>query len=137
MRTTFNRQKWEEIGKKAGWLKQSDDQEETGGTEEQEDSLSVAKTILEQLGGRRFSVMTGARGFAGGENYLSFRIPGKGFARSGINYVKISLNSMDLYDMEFGRIRGDQYKVMNTVSGVYFDQLQSVFKSETGLDTHL
>ena len=61
--------------------------------------MTIAKTILQQLGGNKFVVMTGAKSLCGGENYLSFRIPGT-MTRDRINYVKITLNSMDLYDVE-------------------------------------
>ena len=43
----------------------------------------------------------------------------------------------DLYDMEFGRVWGSNYKVLEKVEGVYFDQLQSVFTTHTGLETRL
>ena len=100
-----------------------------------------AKELLNQLGGNKFVVMTGAKNFLKDERSLSFRIPK---ALQGINYVKISLNSMDTYDMEFGRIRNKahsvvyyDYKVMAVVNDVYADQLQEIFTEHTGLATHL
>lgn len=94
----------------------------------------VAKTILSQLGGNRFIVMTGARYIMGSSNSLSFRIPK---AKESINYVKVTLNALDLYDVEFGRIRGDSYKVVSEANCIYDDQLQSVFTKNTGLYTRL
>jgi len=95
---------------------------------------NVAKTILQQLGGRRFIVMTGAKNMTDHGKALSFRIPkGKG----GINYVKITLTGRDDYDMEFGRIHALKYTVKKTLSGVYFDQLQPIFTEYTGLYTSL
>jgi len=41
---------------------------------EREDRMRVAKTILEQLGGNKFRMMTGAKKLAGDENSLSMRI---------------------------------------------------------------
>ena len=41
---------------------------------EREDRMRVAKTILEQLGGNHFRMMTGAKNLAGDENSLSMRI---------------------------------------------------------------
>ena len=35
----------------------------------------VAETILAQLGGRKFQVMTGAKYFLGGADYLQFKLP--------------------------------------------------------------
>ena len=63
--------------------------------------MSVAKTILEQLGGNKFRVMTGAKNFMGDENSLSMRIGGNS---SNSNYLKITLNSWDLYDMKFCKL---------------------------------
>lgn len=61
--------------------------------------ITVSKTILEQLGGRRFIAMTGARDLIGGTNYLMFRLP-RGLAKNGINKVKITLDWTDTYVVE-------------------------------------
>jgi len=54
--------------------------------------LTVANTILEQLGGRKFIAMTGARNFVGDFSGLSFRLPGAGgYCKDSINCVKIEL----------------------------------------------
>lgn len=92
------------------------------------------RTLLQQLGGNRFIAMTGANTFIRGDNYVSFRIPR---AKDGINYVKITLNSKDLYDMEFGMIRTPKYFKRETVNDVYSEQLQEVFTEKTGLYTRL
>jgi hypothetical protein len=94
----------------------------------------VAKEILNQLGGNRFIAMTGAKNLIDGGKYLALKLPR---AKDSINYVKITLTSMDLYDIEFGRIRANQYKVVKKVDGVYNDQLQSIFTKVTGLYTRL
>ena len=60
--------------------------------------MTVAKTILEQLGGNKFRVMTGAKNFGARDNSLSMRI---GRNSSNTNYLKITLNSMDTYDKKF------------------------------------
>ncbi len=103
----------------------------------------VAKTILSQLGGNKFTTMTGAKNLlslSDGSGGLSFKLPNK-FAKNGINYVKIILNSNDLYDIEFGKIimkKYDyKYDVIKSVNDVYADQLQEIFTDVTGLDTHL
>lgn len=103
--------------------------------------LAIAKTILEQLGGRRFTVMTGAKNFLGSEEEksLSFTLP-RNFAKDGINRVKITLDPTDTYTVEFGKItyrHPYKYAVVETVPGVYDTNLQSVFTKVTGLDTHL
>lgn len=104
--------------------------------------LTVAKTILAQLGGGRFKAMTGAKNFGGTEDSLSFSIPGGGgFAKNGINSVYIRLTSMDDYEVKFQRIRKCNGMPMvrweSSHEGVYADQLQSLFTEETGLNTHL
>ena len=99
---------------------------------------SVAKTILQQLGANKFAATTGARSFLNLGNGLSFKLPGaSGFTKQGINYVKITLNPSDTYTMEFGRIRGGNYKIIHMERDVYFDQLQPIFTATTGLETHL
>ena len=101
-------------------------------------SQEIAKVILSQWGGNKFITMTGARNLfslteqLGG---LSFKLPK--FSGVEINYVKILLNGSDLYDVEFGRIYGNKYTVLNTYSDIYCDQLRELFETETGLATHL
>jgi hypothetical protein len=102
----------------------------------------VAKTILQQLGGNKFIAMTGAKHFVARNDAnsqgISFRI---GLNKSQANYVKIALNSMDTYDMEFGRviIKGPDviHKIIKTVDGAYAEDLQRIFTEVTGMATHL
>jgi len=101
-------------------------------------SNQVANTILEQLGGRRFQVMTGAKNFVGSESGLSFRLPGAGgFTKHGINVVSIELTPADTYVMLFSRLRAGVLTVLAEHHDVYFDSLQEIFTRETGLVTHL
>ena len=119
------------------------------------DHMTVSQTILTQLGGNKFKAMTGAKNFLSHAAVvgapgpaLSFHLPAR-FAKQGINYVKIHLAADDTYTMVFTkvgpspslkrRLAGAQQsiKVVATAEGVYADQLQSVFKHHTGLDTHL
>lgn len=93
--------------------------------------LAIATEILNQLGGyRRLHAMTDAKNFVYGvgENWLSFRIP---YPKT--NYIKITLNSMDTYDVEIGRIRGDSYKIVEEIKGVYNDDLVERIEKATGL----
>lgn len=101
--------------------------------------VEIAQTILQQLGGRRFAVMTGAKNFIGGENYLSFSLP-RGFAKDGINKIKITLDPCDTYTFEAGKVTirpTPKYETIFTADNVYDDGLQRVFTEATGLDTHL
>lgn len=96
------------------------------------DTPSVASTILQQLGGGKFKVMTGANRFYSTGNGLVFRIP-----YPKVNAIRITLNALDLYDLEFSRVRGTKITLVKSISGVYAEDLQSVFTSVTGLNTHL
>lgn len=96
-------------------------------------SESVANTILQQLGGKKFIAMTGAKNFVDGGSYLTFRFP----RSNGVNFAKIILNSMDVYEIEFYYISGDTVKLKYRIDGVYSDMLQSIFTKYTGLYTHL
>lgn len=100
--------------------------------------MSVAQTILQQLGGRRFVTMTDARDFVGGENSLLFRLPER-FAKDGINKVRISLGALDTYTMCFLKCNFSKhtFQIVEEHSGLYFDQLKDVFTEVTGLDTSL
>jgi hypothetical protein len=95
-----------------------------------------AEDVLRQLGGRKFIVMTGSTGFIRDdkERQITFKIPK---AKKGINYIRIKLTAMDLYDMEFISVRGGNVKVIGHETGVYNDQLQSIFTKYTGLNTSL
>ena len=98
-------------------------------------NLTVAKTILEQLGGNKFCMMTGAKNLAGDENSLSMRI---GRNSSNSNYLKITLNSMDLYDMKFAKLtRMGELKSVKEYDNVYNDSIVEVFEKHTGMYTKL
>lgn len=94
--------------------------------------LTIATEIRNQIGHKAL-YMLGAKNIAGDSNSLSFRIRGS----QKVNHIKIALNSMDLYDMTFGKIRGDSYKVVSEKNGVYNDMLHGIIESETGLYTSL
>lgn len=100
--------------------------------------MTVAKTILEQLGGGKFIAMTGAKNFLGDTNSLSFRLPGGGgFCKGGINYVKVTLTPADTYNVEFSRIRGQKVTLVDAAEDIYVDQLRSIFTRATGLAVSL
>ena len=100
--------------------------------------MEIAKEILNQLGGNKFIVMTGAKNLVAHESGLSFKLPTKKhYTKNNINYVKIILTPMDLYDIEYGTIKKFNYKVKETASGIYADMLQETFTKTTGLDTSL
>lgn len=89
----------------------------------------IAATILQQLGGiRKLQAMTGAHTFIAHPSGVSFKIK-----NPKVNYIKIILNSKDLYDLEFGRIKGDKYTVVNKLDGYYDTMLKDAFEKETGM----
>jgi len=89
----------------------------------------VASTILQQLGGaNRLNAMTGAYNFMNLGNGLSFKIKNQ-----KANYIKIMLTSMDLYDIEVGRIRGFTYKIVAEGKGLYAEELKPFIEKATGM----
>ena len=96
--------------------------------------LSVARTILQQLGGNKFVVMTGAKNLVGSENGLSMKI-GRNSSKS--HYFKVTLTPMDTYTLEFSHVRKAKFTVDQTYEHVYADQLRSIFESHTGMRTSL
>jgi hypothetical protein len=96
-------------------------------------SLEVAKTIVEQLGGRQFMAMTGVKSFVGNENGVSFRMP----RANHINVVRITLTPMDVYEVTFLYVTIKGSKTIAVEQDVYAEDLQRLFTRHTGLDTHL
>jgi hypothetical protein len=89
----------------------------------------IASNIIMQLGGfSRLQVMLGAYNFVDLKNGLSFKIK-----NPKANYIKITLNGKDLYDIEIGRIRGTTYKVVHSQEDVYAVDLRKVIEKHTGM----
>jgi hypothetical protein len=98
-------------------------------------NMQVAKTILEQLGGGRFLVMTGAKNLVGSHDALTMKLPSN-LTKGRITHVRVTLTPMDEYTVEGMRIRGTRTIVMvDRREGVYADTLQSIFTDMTGLYT--
>jgi hypothetical protein len=87
----------------------------------------VAMEILNQLGGKRFIMMTGANQFLSGKNWAAFKLPR---AKDGNRRIKITLNSMDTYDIKFMSLGG---KINKSIKGIYNDQLKDIISRYTGL----
>jgi phosphotransferase system IIB component len=101
---------------------------------------TVAETILQQLGGQRFIVMTGARNFMSNSERergsLTFKLP-RQMTRGGITHVRITLNAQDTYNMEGLKVRGVNCSTEREMFGIHAENLQQAFTAMTGLDTHL
>jgi len=95
----------------------------------------VAQEIIRQLGNITLSMLGANRLLAHDEQRgaLGFRIKGS----RKVNYIKITLNGLDLYDIEFGKIKRYDYDVVNTVENVYCDQVKDIIEENTGLFTRL
>jgi len=96
--------------------------------------MEIAKTILHQLGGNKFIVMTGANNFIATENGLRMNIRRN---KSGAKWLSITLNGNDLYDLEFSGIKKKDYHVFKSYNDVYNDQLCQIFEAVTGYYTRL
>lgn len=95
----------------------------------------IANIIYNQLGANRFAMMTGAKNFVAGDNFLMFSI---GKNQSVYNKVRITLTPDDLYDLEFFKMNrlGDISKTQK-FEGVYAEQLRDLFTQVTGLYTSM
>jgi hypothetical protein len=98
--------------------------------------IKIASTILSQLGGGRFVVMTGAKFLLAHESALSFHLPSN-FAKNGVNRVRIDLAPTDLYDVTFQRARGLKIFYEVKIEGLHSDQLPAAFTEATGLEVSL
>jgi hypothetical protein len=79
--------------------------------------------------------MTGAKNFLDHGNALSMKI---GRNSSNSNYLKITLNSLDLYDVHFSKVtKMGEEKSVKEFDNVYNDSLVEIFESHTGMYTSL
>lgn len=100
--------------------------------------MSIAQTILDQLGGNQFRMMTGANSFVVTYQGLSVRFPG---AKDGINGLTVTLSDDDTYVMDFTRERKSKgvakVTIVKHLEGIYCDMLQEIFRDTTGLETRM
>lgn len=96
--------------------------------------MQVAQQILKQLGGKKFLAMTGAKNLMSTENGLRMNLPKN---QSGATVLSIELNSLDLYEMTFLKVRNYQPIEVKKTTGLYFDMLQPEFTKTTGFNTNL
>lgn len=94
--------------------------------------MTIAQTVLDQLGGNKFRAMTGARDLVTAGNGLQFRLPR--FAGLRVRYVRIDLTADDLYTV---KTFDTNVKEIACAEGVYADRLRATFTALTGLDTSL
>ena len=76
--------------------------------------MEIAKTILQQLGGSgRLAMMTGANNFVALKNGVTFKIKNR-----KVNFIKITLNSRDLYDVYFYKLVGTNLKIISELNSI-------------------
>lgn len=100
----------------------------------------IAKTILQQIGGRRFAAMTGSRDFLDMGNGLRMSLARN---KTSANRLDIIYDAgADLYNMRFYRKTFSKKtfecktKDIAKHEGVYCDMLEDIFTMVTGLYTH-
>lgn len=96
----------------------------------------VAAAIFDQLGARKFLVMTGARELVATAQGLQFKLPAN-FAKDGVNMIRVELNALDTYDVIAGRWARLDFKEKARESLIYGEDLQRAFTRLTGLDTRI
>ena len=101
---------------------------------------TIARTILEQIGGKRFAVMTGSRDFVDMGNGLRMSLTRN---KTSANRLDIIYDAgIDLYNMRFYRKSfskktfESKTKDVEVHEGIFFDMLEEVFTQVTGLYTH-
>ena len=99
----------------------------------------IAKTILEQIGGRRFAAMTGSKDFIDMGNGLRMSLAR---SKTSANRLDIIYDAgLDLYNMRFYRKTFSKKtfecktKDIETHEGIYCDMLEEMFTMVTGLYT--
>lgn len=109
--------------------------------------MRVAETILEQLGGHRFTVMTGSSHYVSDGDSLRMRLARNS---SGANRLVITYHpGPDLYSMHFFKETQDHLNMktmtwtqgkttlIDECDGLQWEDLQPYFTRVTGLYTHL
>ena len=97
--------------------------------------MRVAEEILRTLGGNKFRVMTGAKMMVSTENGIRMRI---GRNKTNANFMEVSLNGLDLYDVHFSRVtKMGSERSVTEYNNVYNDSLVDVFEKHTGMYTSL
>lgn len=97
--------------------------------------LTIPNTILAQLGGTRFRVMTGARDFLGSDRALICRLMRN---ERGVTHLRVTLTDADVYHVEALRVnRHGDTTVVDQADDVYNDQLVEAVERITGLALRL
>ena len=96
-----------------------------------------AMEIMNQLGGQKFIMMTGAQYITYEEKAPTANLAFKFRGSKAATHMKIVLDVMDTYTVTFYKIRAATCKTVKVYEGVYNDMLRDIFTSFTGLETSL
>ena len=106
-----------------------------------EQQKQIAATILTQLGGRRFTAMTGAKNFLYGDGWLRMDLRKN---QSKANRLEITYNGgSDSYTVKFYKFTISRKTFdwkethVQIFEDVYADMLQDIFTDVTGMYTKL
>ncbi len=102
------------------------------------DTNYIIKTIFEQLGGRKFILMTGARLSYGvndiNQPYLRCLLADDLEVKHKINCFEVTYDyGQDLYIMTFAQLYGKNYRLIKQIDDVYAEDLIPLFENETGV----
>jgi hypothetical protein len=114
-------------------------------TKQSAEQYGIAQIIVQQINASAATPLF--MGCAGAKNLVALKgesiiKPGEGI-RGGLMFratcspgakVIIELTASDTYDVQIGRVRGADYRVIANVEGVYCDQLAEVIAGPLGLD---
>lgn len=85
----------------------------------------IASVILSQLGGfGRLNAMLGIKQATIVDNGVSIKYK----VSSPVNFIKIQLNTLDLYNIEMGKNHGMNYKVIKSVNDVFVEDMKSIIE---------
>jgi hypothetical protein len=96
-------------------------------------SNQIAETIRTQIGHKAL-YMIGAKNLLGHDDALSFKI---GRNSKSVNYIKITLTAMDLYDIKYSYVTKNGEKIRNEEKGLYADMMHDSIERNTGMYTSL
>jgi hypothetical protein len=97
-------------------------------------TMTVAKTIAEQIGNRAF-FMIGAKNLVGSENSLTFKVGRNG---KGVTHIKVTLDAgKDLYEMEGFKVRGTKVTRVHKIEGLFAEDLHEGISNMTNMVTSL
>ena len=102
-------------------------------TTTKEMKIEVAKEITNQIG-RKALFMIGAKNYAYDNNMIVFKIMRNSMK---VSHIRITLNVMDLYDVEFLNCRAGNVKTISEENGIYDNMLKGAIERNTGLFTNL